>query len=115
MPKKSYSLGIFAESLSSSYLISREYKILYRRYKTKNGEIDIIAVNNLYICFIEVKYRKKINTFECILKKQQSSRIFIASQDFLTAHPEFSSHLIRFEAIFIQQDKSIYHVNNIFL
>jgi putative endonuclease len=115
MSKTSYSLGLTGELLACNYLISKGYKILHRRYRTKKGEIDIIATNNTNICFIEVKYRKKPDDFEDILQKKQSIRIYETSQDYLLLNPEFSDLSSCFEILFIQQDKSISHLQNIFL
>lgn len=50
-------VGDEAESIASKYLISQGYDIIERNYRTRFGEIDIIAKDNRYIVFVEVKYR----------------------------------------------------------
>lgn len=52
-----YSLGLQGEKLAEAYLAERGYRILERRYKTRHGEIDLVAVKNRVLCFVEVKYR----------------------------------------------------------
>lgn len=51
-------IGNKYEDMSSKILIEKGYKILERNYQNRFGEIDIIAIKNEEIVFIEVKYRK---------------------------------------------------------
>jgi putative endonuclease len=54
-------IGSLGEDISESYLKNLGYKILDKNFRCKCGEIDLIAVNKGYICFIEVKTRYGIN------------------------------------------------------
>ena len=51
-------LGTIKEQLAAAFLIQEEFKILEKNYRTRQGEIDIIAIKNGELHFIEVKYRK---------------------------------------------------------
>jgi len=50
-------LGKFGEESAIDLLKTNGYRILARNYKTKLGEIDIIARDKDTVCFIEVKTR----------------------------------------------------------
>ena len=52
--------GDFAEQVAANVLIQKGYAILETKYRTPVGEIDIIAKQNEYIVFVEVKYRKHL-------------------------------------------------------
>ena len=54
---KRQSLGITGEDLACAELQRRGYAILDRRYRTRFGEIDIIARDGQTIVFVEVKAR----------------------------------------------------------
>jgi putative endonuclease len=54
---KRQSLGKLGEDLACAELERRGYEILERRYRTRFGEIDIIARHEAAIVFIEVKAR----------------------------------------------------------
>jgi putative endonuclease len=58
MQTQEQQFGIDSESLAVSYLREHGYKIIERNYRTKIGEIDIIAKDKDTIVFIEVKARK---------------------------------------------------------
>lgn len=49
--------GVKGENIAARYLQKHKYKILERNFRCRYGEIDIIAVNGNFVCFIEVKTR----------------------------------------------------------
>ena len=51
-------LGKFGEDFACRYLQQQGYKILFRNFRCRIGEIDIIAVKNDVLSFIEVKTRQ---------------------------------------------------------
>ncbi len=71
----SYKKGIWAEYLCILYLFLKGYKILAHRYKTKLGEIDIIAQKNEMVIFIEVKARADIKTAADAISSKSMKRI----------------------------------------
>lgn len=50
-------IGKIGEGIACGYLRRRGYKILERNYKTKIGEIDIVARDGNVLVFVEVKTR----------------------------------------------------------
>ena len=53
------SKGAAGEVLAARFLRSKGYTILVSNYRTRFGEIDIIAVDAQYIAFVEVKTRSE--------------------------------------------------------
>ena len=58
MTYRRQSLGILGEDLACRELRRRGYEILERRYRTRFGEIDIVAREGGYTVFVEVKTRE---------------------------------------------------------
>ncbi len=57
------------ETAVCRYLESKGYRIVERNFRIKGGEIDIIACNDEYITFTEVKTRRRnsmVSAFEAI-------------------------------------------------
>lgn len=54
------STGHFGESIAAKYLISLGYKVVQKNWHSIYGEIDIIALKNNKIHFVEVKTRKSL-------------------------------------------------------
>ena len=68
-------LGNWGEDIARQYIEKQGLKIVTTNYKTKVGEIDIIAKNGLTYHFIEIKARRGVshgfqNVNKSILNKQ---------------------------------------------
>ncbi len=57
MGNRKKELGIKGEAIALNYLKQKGYKIIGWNYRGRLGEIDIIAKDREYLCFIEVKTR----------------------------------------------------------
>ncbi len=53
-------LGKKAETWTTNYLKKQGYTIIETNFKSKLGELDIVAQKDGYITFIEVKYRSTL-------------------------------------------------------
>jgi putative endonuclease len=122
MPVKNskQTLGAIGEKIAQDFLIDNNYKILMLNYRfSRMGEIDIIAREKEYICFIEVKTRR--NTLfgmpsEAVDKRKQARMIKLA-YIYLKAH-NIKDGNVRFDIVEIlykgQNDYSINLIENAF-
>lgn len=53
-------IGSKFEEKAAVYLAKRGYRILERNYRCRFGEIDLIALHQGYLVFVEVKYRSSL-------------------------------------------------------
>lgn len=52
-------IGSCYEQIAADFLQDRGYEILERNFRCPAGEIDIIAREGEYLCFLEVKFRSE--------------------------------------------------------
>lgn len=83
MSKQNLYLGKSGEEIAVGLLKENGYKIIVRNYKSRLGEIDIIAKDKDTFCFIEVKTRHSDKfgmPFEAIsgFKQRQISKVALA-------------------------------------
>lgn len=78
-------IGKLGEDYAAEYLARLGYKISSRNFKTRFGEVDIIAEKGEIIAFIEVKTRSKNSLYtprEAVnLSKQK--KIILASSEYI--------------------------------
>ena len=53
-------LGTVLEDVATDHVCDNGASIIERNFRCRSGEIDIIARDGKYLCFIEVKYRKSV-------------------------------------------------------
>ena len=78
-------IGNAGETAVCRYLKFRGYEIIDRNYKTRFGEIDIIAKKKNIIAFIEVKTRQKnslVSGLDAVGYKKQH-RVITAAKEFI--------------------------------
>lgn len=96
-----------------NYLKQHGFQIAAQNYKCKIGEIDIIAVKNNILRFIEVKYRK--NEFfgfpiEAVNKRKQN-KIMKTALWFLGENKEYENMQCSFDVISITENDVEYLFN----
>ncbi|MCL4162728.1 UNVERIFIED_CONTAM: hypothetical protein GTU68_048406 [Idotea baltica] len=113
-----YKLGHYAESFASFYLRLKGYSIIKRRYKTKVGEIDIIAKKGHLTIFCEVKARKNYQTAADAITKRQKERISRAAEYYMShlktnrKNNKIENELYRCDAILISPWRRPVHIKN---
>ena len=82
-------IGLWGEDRAAEYLEGKGYTILARRFRVREGELDLVASGRGYLCFVEVKLRKDDRMGEAreyvTLSKQRKVRT--AALRYLAAHP----------------------------
>src|SRR6516162_9751705 len=90
LSQTSYKAGVAAECDAKGFLEAKDYRILAQRYKTKGGEIDLVAKRGDHLAFVEVKGRKTHEQAAWAILPRQQARIAIAAEVFLGEHAELA-------------------------
>lgn len=99
-------LGRTGEAAAARYLRQRFYSIIETNYRTRYGEIDIIARRGDVVAFVEVKARRGASfgqPYEAVgpRKQEQIRRMALAWLATRQRDPEFQRCAFRFDVISI--------------
>lgn len=115
----SHETGINGENQACDYLLEKGYKIIERNWRTKSGEIDIIASKEGTLVFVEVKTLPNATTdmLSSVLGAEKRKRILKTSKYFLLNHREYNNSYLRYDVIVIgmQNLPPVYHIENAFI
>lgn len=108
--------GKFGEEVALKYIISKGGKVIEKNYRTKLGEVDLIAKLNGELVFIEVKSRSNIDygyPSESVNHKKKRKIVNVAKYYILDNSLDNLS--IRFDVIEIYlNEMKINHIVNAF-
>ncbi len=110
-----YAAGMAAEGRAKGLLESKNYHILAQRYKTKGGEIDLVARRGDHLAFVEVKRRKTQEEAAYAVLPRQQARIAVAAEVFLGEHSEFAHCSASFDVILVSPKQGCAHIEQAFL
>ena len=99
--QKAHRLGHAAEWRAVWRLRFGGYSILARRFKTRLGEIDIVARRGDVLAFVEVKARGDLETAGFSLHGRQFGRVAAAASLFVARHPHYAAHSLRYDAMLV--------------
>lgn len=82
-------LGRWGEGLAADYLRRRGYQILASGWRCRFGEIDLIAADETYLCFVEVKLRKSAAYGQAgeFVDWRKQEKLRNTAQMYLAEHP----------------------------
>lgn len=118
MEKSTCSVGSSGEDKACAFLMANSYSIVERNFRTRTGEIDIIAQKDDVLVFVEVKTLPSGNAetlaHELDLRKQR--KIIKTANFFLTKHRKYNSSKIRFDVLVIDMPSlpPVYHIQDAF-
>lgn len=111
---KPHILGKNGEDIAVEYLLQKGYKIIERNFYSKVGEIDIIALKDEYVVFIEVKTRssKQYGTPSEAVTKEKIKHLYRTARYYLYTR-NLQDEFVRFDVIEVYFKNSEYKVNHI--
>ncbi len=108
-------IGSWYEQKAAEYLKAQGYQILEKNFRCQSGEIDLIAKENEYLVFVEVKYRRTValgNPLEAVDQRKQK-RIYQAAGYYLHCFYYGKEVSCRFDVVAILGEE-IFLIRNAF-
>lgn len=107
-------IGRFGEDVAERYLKQKGYKIIGRNFSCRQGELDIIAENNEYLIFVEVKTRSNSlygKAAEAVNKNKRKHMNKVAK--YYLHIQGWEKRFVRFDVIEVYVDRGLARVNHI--
>jgi len=107
-------LGKNGEEAAEEYLKKKGYNIIERNFRSKVGEIDIIALDENYIVFIEIKTRSNVEyglPSEAVTERK-IKHIYRTAQYFLYSR-NLENENARIDVIEVYNKNNQYHINHL--
>ena len=117
METNKHKTGMEGQKEAENFLQAKGYQILTKNYRTKTGEIDLIAKNiqaENYIIFIEVKYRRGLRhglPREAVGKTKQRNIVKTALH-YISAN-SLDDYDFRFDVVEILEQNGTFYANHI--
>lgn len=108
--------GRRAERLVALYLRLTGHRILAQRFKTRSGEIDLIARRGKALIFIEVKQRARAEHAIDPVTARSEERIIRAGEVFLSRNPRYveEAFALRYDVVIVTGIWRIRHQTDVF-
>lgn len=107
--------GKLAEGQAARFLKKSGYKILCRNYRSRFGEIDLVAEKGEILVFVEVKKRAE-NSFGSALDavtSEKQKKIIKTARHYLSRTPS-DEKFIRFDVITVDSHGKCTHIPDAF-
>ena len=82
-------LGRWGEDLTAEYLRDKGYRILAANWRCRFGELDLVAEDGTYLCFVEVKLRKSAayGSAAAFVDRRKQEKLRAAAMLYLSRYP----------------------------
>ena len=105
--------GWYAEELVAQWLMGQGWKILYRRWCCRWGELDLVALSgsspHSCLSFVEVKARSQGNWDAdglLAITPQKQAKLWRTAEAFLSEHPHLSEFACQFDVALVACQQS---------
>ena len=106
--------GRQAEKQAQQFLELKGYKIITQRYKSKWGEIDLIAAHEETLIAVEVKYRRYYNDAASSISLRQKKRILNTLRYFISEYQDVNLKypFLRIDVVLLSDLTNPIHIMN---
>ena len=112
--RKAEDAGRTAELVALWYLRLKGYRLLAHRYKSPQGEIDLVMRKGDTTAFVEVKSRKTIDGAIAAVTPYQAKRIAAAARSFMGTDRRAAMQFCRFDIVAVSPYHLPRHIENAF-
>ena len=104
--------GMAAEDIAARHYEAKGGNVLARRWKVREGEIDLIVLLEGVIVFVEVKARKTLETALHALQPAQQVRLLACAEQYLAKNASLDSDC-RFDLVAVDRNGAMEILENV--
>lgn len=112
--QRAFIWGTYAEVIAAIYLMAKGYVVLARRFRTPQGEIDLIARRASTIAFVEVKARASLSQCLEAVTPRAEWRLSRAAGLWLARNPSYAPFTLRYDILAIRPWRAPVHIISAF-
>lgn len=116
--ENTHQIGNEGEDRAAAFLKQNGYTILDRNWRTRRGELDIVACKEDYIVFAEVKRQTVFNleTLSLKLSEKKQKTIVETAKCYLAKHRQYNCKYVRFDVLVVDMPgfAPVFHIQNAF-
>lgn len=112
--RRAYRFGLAAEASVGHYLRAGGYHTLSRRARLGDAEVDVIAVRDDVVAFVEVKARRHgADGLEAVTPRKQR-QLVKAANVWIAENPSFADCTIRFDVALVSAGGALDYLESAF-
>lgn len=107
MPSERQQLGDFGERTARAHLEAKGLRVVDRKFRTRETEIDLVAIDGEQAVFVEVRTRRGAYDGMAALSvtRGKQRKLVNAVRFYLEAHPEYEVMPLRIDVVAIELDQ----------
>lgn len=104
MPSERQSLGDFGERTAVAHLEAKGYRIVGRKFRVRDAEIDLIVRDTDALVFVEVRTRRGAYPGMAALSitRTKAAKLLLAADRYIELHPDAAALPLRIDVVAIE-------------
>lgn len=104
MPSERQSLGDFGERTAAAHLEAKGYRIVDRKFRVRDAEIDLVARDRDALVFVEVRTRRGAYPGMAALSitRKKAAKLLVAAEWYIERHPGAADLPLRIDVVAIE-------------
>ena len=104
MPDERQHLGDFGERVAAAHLEAKGYRIIDRKFRVAEAELDLVARDGEELVFVEVRTRRggEQGMAALSVNRRKSAKVLLAAQWYVEKHPELEDSLMRVDVVTVE-------------
>ncbi|MEN6499206.1 MAG: YraN family protein [Rectinema sp.] len=108
--------GKEGEAVGRRYLIDAGWSVLSSNFRTRRGEIDIIALRGGIVAFVEVKMVNRYTQADLqhVISAKKRRSIIETSKLFLAMNRKYNQYRVRYDVMLVRGNACVRHMEGAF-